>query len=70
MNQLCLRQKKLITYLKIEMGKRVKLWQLAETEKGGDSGRRELNFIIRSRIFLIFSEIMVTRNIPTAPWTR
>lgn len=36
MNQLCLRQKKLITYLKIEMGKRVKLWKLAEMEKGSD----------------------------------
>lgn len=49
------------------MGKRVKLWQLAEMEKGGYSGRRELNFTIKSRIFLIFSEIMVTQNIPTAP---
>lgn len=36
MNQLCLGQKKLITYLKIEMGKRVKLWKLAEMEKGSD----------------------------------
>lgn len=33
MNQLCLQQKKLITYVKMEMGKRVQLWRLVEMEK-------------------------------------
>lgn len=51
MNQLCLRQKKLITYLKIEMGKRVKLWHLAEVEKGGDSARSELNLLWGAEYF-------------------
>lgn len=40
MNQLCLQQRKLIKYLKIEMGTRVQLWQLVEMEKGTISGSR------------------------------
>lgn len=51
MNQLCLQQKKLITYLKIEMGKRVKLWQLAEMEKEDASGIAEWNIIMEQSSF-------------------
>lgn len=51
MNQLCPWQKKLITYLKIEMGKRVKLWQVSEMEEDVVYGISDWNIIKEQNIF-------------------